>query len=256
MKNEHMVIPDTQCKPGVSFTHLEALGNYAADKQPQVIVHLGDHFDMHSLSSYDKGTKHAEGARYQDDINAGVEAMEMFIKPIDEMNRIRKKRKLKLYKPRMEFLIGNHEQRIERHVNSNPELYGKLSYKDFELERFGWTVNDFLVPVEIDGVTYSHFFYNENSGKPWAGTVATMLNNIGFSFTMGHRQGLGLATKPLGNGRMLRGLVAGSFYQHHEHYKGPQGNNHWQGAIYKHEVKDGNYSLMELSLSYLLKEWL
>jgi hypothetical protein len=94
------------------------------------------------------------------------------------------------------------------------------------------------------------------TGKSWGGTVASMLNNIGFSFTMGHKQGLGLANKALANGKMIRGLVAGSFYSHDEDYKGPQANNHWRGAIYKHEVKDGNYCLMELSLKYLLREWL
>jgi hypothetical protein len=54
----------------------------------------------------------------------------------------------------------------------------------------------------------------------------------------------------------MRGLIVGSFYQHDEEYKGYQGNNHWRGCIMKHEVKDGNYCLLELSLNYLLRGWL
>jgi len=66
--SEHFIIPDTQTRPGLTYEHLTAAGNYMVAKQPDVVIHLGDHWDMHSLSSYDKGTKKAEGARYQNDI--------------------------------------------------------------------------------------------------------------------------------------------------------------------------------------------
>ena len=206
---------------------------------------------MQSLSSYDKGTKRAEGARYEDDIQAGIEGMEALMEPIVAYNKGRRKK----YKPKLIFLLGNHEERIDRHVNANPSLYGKLSYKDLKLEQFGWKVYDFLQVAKVDGVHYSHYFYNPMSGKPWGGKASTMLNNVGFSFTMGHRQGKDQAEKHLANGNTIRALIAGSFYQHDEAYKGPQGNHHWRGCIYKHEVREGNYDLMELSLKYLLEHW-
>ena len=49
-----LVIPDTQVKPGVNTDHLEWAGHYAVKMKPDVIVHIGDHWDMPSLSSYDK----------------------------------------------------------------------------------------------------------------------------------------------------------------------------------------------------------
>jgi hypothetical protein len=253
---EHFLIPDTQVKPGVPLDHLTAAGNYIADKRPDVIIHIGDHWDMASLSSYDRGTKKAEGKNYQDDIEAGLLGMETLLKPIRKLQKHQKKHKHKMYKPRMVFCIGNHEERIARHINSNPELVGKLGYQDFELEQNGWEVKGFTTPVCIDGVWYSHYFYNPMSGRPYGGKAHTKLTNLGFSFTMGHQQGLETAIKPLNNGRTIRGTVAGSFYQHSEGYKGPQANDHWHGCIYKHEVRDGNYCLMELSLSYLREKWL
>jgi len=249
---EHLFIPDTQCKPGLTYEHLTALGNYIVKQQPDVIIHAGDHWDMHSLSSYDKSTRKAEGARYEADIQAGIEGMEALLAPLNKYNRLRRKK----YKPRLVFTLGNHEERIMRHVNANPSLEGKLSYKDLQLEKFGWEVHDFLEVVEVDGISYSHYFYNPMSGKPWSGKASTMLNNVGFSFTMGHRQGKDQAEKHLSNGRQIRALVAGSFYQHDEDYKGPQGNHHWRGVIYKHEVKDGSYDMMEVSMKYLLENWL
>jgi hypothetical protein len=253
---EHFVIPDTQVKPGVPLDHLRAAGNYIVDKRPDVVIHLGDHWDMHSLSSYDRGTKRAEGARYQEDIDAGLAGMVELLKPLHELRAKQKQQKIKLWKPRMVFLLGNHEQRIERHVNANPEFEGKLGYHDLKLKELGWEVHEFREPVEINGVYYAHYFYNPMTGRAYGGRIHTRLQNLGFSFTMGHQQGLETAIKPLNNGKTIRGLVAGSFYQHQEEYKGPQANDHWQGCIYKHEVRDGNYDIMELSLGYLRREWL
>ena len=86
----HMVIPDTQVKPGVAIDHLEWAGKYAQEKQPDVIVMIGDWWDMPSLSSFDKGKMAFEGRRYVNDIKAGRQAIESFINPIS-------------YKPRLVF---------------------------------------------------------------------------------------------------------------------------------------------------------
>ena len=67
----HLVISDTQVKgSSASYDYLECAGHYAAEKKPDVIIHIGDHFDMESLSSYDKGTGAFEGRRYKNDIEA------------------------------------------------------------------------------------------------------------------------------------------------------------------------------------------
>jgi hypothetical protein len=87
------------------------------------------------------------------------------------------------------------------------------------------------------------------------GTIENKLKHIGQSFTMGHQQTLQMGIRYLNNGKALRGLVVGAFYQHQEDYMGPQGNHHFRGCIMKHEVEDGNYNIMELSLAYLLKRW-
>lgn len=252
----HFILPDKQVKKGVPMEHLEAAGNYIAAKMPEKIIDLGDHFDMPSLSTYDIGTKKAEGARYQDDIDAGIEGMEVLMAPIRRLQASQRRRKLRVYNPDQHFLLGNHEERIMRHVNVHPELAGKLSYADLELERFGWTVHEYTGMLNLDGIEYSHYFYNPNTSRPLGGVCHTRLKNIGYSFTMGHQQGKDQAERYLTNGKVLRGLIVGSFYQHDEKYKGPQGNEHWRGCIMKNQVKDGNYDIMELSLDYLMRRWL
>ena len=54
---KHLVIGDTQVKPGISLSYLTWIGKYIVDKQPDVIVMIGDFADMPSLSSYDVGKK-------------------------------------------------------------------------------------------------------------------------------------------------------------------------------------------------------
>lgn len=239
----HCVIPDVQAKPGVPLDHLKWAGQYIAEKRPDVIVCIGDFSDLESLSSYDVGKRSAENKRYKADVEAAHKAMELLMTPIVMA---------KDYNPRLVLTLGNHEDRITRYADSNPLLHEAVSIRDLGYEAWGWEVIPFLQPVKIDGISYCHYFYNPNTGKPYGGAnLETRLKTIGMSFTMGHQQGLSVAIRDLADGTRQRGLVAGSFYQHQEAYKGPQGNGHWHGIIFKHEVCNGNYDLMEISLDYL-----
>lgn len=254
---KHLVIPDTQCKPDINMDYLKWVGEYIVDQQPDVIIHLGDHADMPSLSSYDKGKKSAEGKRVYKDIAASIEGMNLLLKPLHELQQSQ----LDLYgevhyTPRMVMTLGNHEHRIMRHVDANPELDGFLNYDSLRYEEMGWEVHDFLKPVIVDGVTYCHFMANPMSGKPYSGVALNVLKNVGESFTTGHKQTLDVATRFLpASGRQQWGLVCGACYTHDEDYKGYQGNKHWRGVIVKHNVKDGSYNPMFVDLDYLKRRY-
>lgn len=249
----HFVIPDTQIKPGVPTDHLRWIGRYILDRRPDVVIHLGDHWDLPSLSSYDKGKRAFEGRRYKDDVAAGNRAFALLNSYLDSYNETRRKRGEKEYLPRRVLLRGNHEQRIERAIDLDAAtLEGIIGYDD--LLSPGWEVHDFLHVVDIDGVAYSHYFYNPMTGKPYGGQVATRLKTIGHSFTMGHQQTLDYSLRFVGR-NSHHGLVAGAAYLHDEDYKGPQGNAHWRGIIIKHEVSNGSYDPMFVSLDYLCRKY-
>ena len=250
----HMVIPDCQVKHGVPTQHLEWIGKYIVEYKPDVIVNIGDFADMPSLSSYDKGKKCFEGRRYNLDILSAKEGMAKLLKPMKDHNKNLAKTKHKQYKPEMHLTLGNHEHRINRVIESDPMLDGIMGVSNLCYEK-DWIVHEFLNPVTIDGVTYAHYFYNPMNGRPYGGMIESMLKTIGFTFTMGHQQGLRMGMRTLNNGQMIRGLVAGSCYLHEENYIGYQGNDHWQGVIIKHEVEDGNYCIMEISLDYLCRKY-
>lgn len=249
----HAVIPDTQIKPGVPTEHLSWIGRYLAESvQPHIIIHLGDHWDMPSLSSYDKGKKQFEGRRYDADIIAGNTALDELDKPI---------RRRKNYNPRKILLRGNHENRLNRLMEDDPFLFGGdgvhgLSLSDYD--SLDWEVHDYLKVVWVDGVAYSHFFYNPQTGRPYGGQAITRLKTIGHSFTMGHQQVLDHAMRPISSptgDTMQHGLIAGACYLHDEEYKGPQGNAHWRGIVVCHAVDKGNYNPMFVDLEYLCQRY-
>lgn len=250
----HLIIPDTQVKPGVPTQHIDWAAEAIVDYRPDVIVHLGDHWDMHSLSSHDKpGSKQTEGNRVADDIEVGNEAMSRLVGPaVREMQRLRDNKR-KQWNPEWHFLIGNHEQRIERAVNNEPKFEGILSYDQLFMGPFAR--HGFLQLVVIDGIQYSHYFANTHSGRPIGGSIDNRLNKIGTSFVQGHEQGLlyGIRQFP---GKLTRhGLVAGSFYLHDEHYRGAQGTGEWRGIVVLNEVRNGMYDIMPLSIDYLEKRY-
>jgi hypothetical protein len=251
---KHLVIPDTQVKPGDSIEHLRWAGKYAVDQMPDVIVMIGDWWDMSSLSSYDKGTKSFEGRRYTKDIEAGNAAMDVFMEPILEEQDRRVKGNRKRWNPRLVFTLGNHENRIERAANNDPRLDGLVKYSDFNLGHYGWEVYPFLQPVVIDGVAYCHYFVSGVMGRP-VSSAKLLLDKQHMSCVMGHVQDRSIAFARRADGRRMTGLFAGIYYQHEEEYLNPQTNGSWSGVWVLHEVEDGAFDEMPVSINYLRNKY-
>jgi len=250
----HLIIPDTQAKAGVPVDHLGWIGEYILERKPSVVVHLGDHADMPSLSSYDVGKRVFEGRRYRADIEAANSAFDVLCAPMEAYNAAKAKWRKPGYTPELHMLLGNHENRIERATNDDAKLDGTIGLCDLNYADHGWTVHDFLRPVEVDGVWYSHYWTN-GMGRPIGGAAATRLKTVGHSFVQGHQQTLDYAVRFLANGAQQFGLVAGACYLHDEDYLGPQGNAHWRGVVVLHQVEDGAADPMFVSLDYLCRKY-
>lgn len=249
-----LVIPDAQTKPDVPTEHLLWLGKHAVAKKPDIIVCIGDFFDLPSLSSYDKGKKSFEGRRYKKDIEAGRKAMELFLSPIQEEQARQVANKKKVWQPRLVFTLGNHEYRIERAVECQAELEGLMSYEDLGLEAMGWEVYPFLEVVVLEGIAFSHYFTSGVMGRP-ATNARLALQKKGMSLVQGHLQHRDIAYAFKADGRQMTGLFVGAFYQHQENYLGPQGNAHWRGAWMLYNVDDGQFDEVALPMFYLKEKY-
>ena len=252
----HLVIPDTQVKPDVSTDHLEWAGRYAVEMLPDVIVHIGDHWDLPSLSSYDKGKKSFEGRRYVNDIKAGNEAMDRFMEPIHKEVERRRKNKKKAWNPELHFCLGNHKNRITRAVEDSAELESLMSFDDFNLKENGFEVHGFLEPVVIDGVCYSHYHTSGIMGRP-VSSARLMLTKKHMSTVMGHVQNRDIAYATKADGSRITGIFAGIYYQHDEGYLTPQTNTDstWAGVWVLHEVQDGSFDEMPVSINWLRSKY-
>ena len=163
-----LIVPDAHARKGVSNRRFTWLGRLIVDVKPDVVICLGDLFDMESLSSYDGSALTGntrpklsfEGRSYLDDIAAGADALDRVQTVLARAAKSR---------PRRVFVLGNHENRIERAVSNVRELSGTLSTRDLQLERYGWEPHAFLEPVDIAGFVVQHYFVSGLLGRPIGG---------------------------------------------------------------------------------------
>ena len=242
----HFIIADRQAKKGVPLDHNKWLGMAIAEYKPDVLIDLGDNADFPSVSTHSAaGSMDKEGQRLIHDIEVAQEADRIMF---DAMGKWRPKRMVRLR--------GNHENRLERYLQSNPVLEGiigldLLQDKAWEIVPFS---NGAPGVIVIDGIHYAHYFANPNTGKPIGGNATYKLAAIGAPFCQGHVQGYDIGTKQFATGNVIRGIVAGSFYIHDEPYKG-QANKHDRCCVVLNEVNNGRFSEMPLTMDYLCRKF-
>lgn len=234
----YCIIPDVQVGPDTPTKHLSWVGNYIAEKRPDVIIQIGDFNDMPSLNTHALGKVEMEGLRYRDDIEAGKAAMDRLLKPF---------RSIKRYQPKKHLTLGNHEFRIQREAESNPKMIGTLDMKDLGYAERGWKVHPFLKVIKLDGIEFTHYFTSGVLGKPVT-SAAAILRQRHCSGIMGHSQYTDISFhKQSGHIAMMVGVCN----LHEEKYLGPQGNTYRRQIVMLHEVRNGIFDPMLVSLDFL-----
>lgn len=203
-----IAIPDTQHGPGRPTYHLEWAGAHIAEKQPDAIVHLGDHADMGCLSTH-ASRRQLEGQRYREDVQSANDAFAVLDSRIAKAESC-------TWRPRKIVLGGNHEFRIERTARDSPALAGHIGYHDLDWR--GWEfypfVNDAPDIVDVFGVQFAHYFTGPNSSRALGNAIETRLKALCHPFVCGHTQGLRVGThiSRVAHRGMIWGIQAGSYY--------------------------------------------
>lgn len=242
------VIADTQVKPGVK-NPLVPVAWDIIKTLPDYVVHLGDHFDLPSLSSYDQGKHSFIDKCYIEDIEAGNLSFEEFW-AIIEIGKLENPN----WNCKFVYLEGNHCNRRTKALDSGPSAYLGL------LERVApdythWNmVMPFLKPYKIAGISFVHYLSNDFSGRAISSAQAG-LNKKGQSFVVGHKQVLDYAEATGIDGSRRMGLIIGACYFHDEEYKGPQGNTHFRGTAYLRNCKNGEWEMEFRNLLTLAKKY-
>lgn len=247
-----LVIPDAHARPDMDNTRFTALGNFIVDKRPDVVVSIGDWADMGSLCYYDKGTKTAEGRRYQDDIAASIDALERTMTPVRAAGRKHRKGL-----PEFHITLGNHENRIDRAATTNPELHGKLSLSDLQFERFGWNVHPFLQPLVLDGVCFQHYLPSGAMGKPTGGVnhARSLVLKGMMSVVVGHSHQRDFFEMTRADRQKLVGLVVGCYDEGGHEYAAATQHNWWSGLVMLHECHSGQFEPAWYSMNYMKEKF-
>lgn len=244
----HLVIPDAHAHFAHNNDRAILIGKLINDCKPDVVIDLGDTGDFPSLSSYDKGKRSFYGRSYAADVSAHNDYQ-------DKLWHVVKSAKRKL--PLRVRLIGNHEERIGRVCEMQPELSGTVDYGDLDLDKY----YDIVVPysgntpgvIEVDGIHYAHYFTSGVLGKPVSGEhpAHALLQKKFISCTQGHNHTFDFKPKTRADGKKIYGMLAGCFIDYDADWPGETQKMWDRGVVLKTCVEDGTYNHRWISIGEL-----
>jgi len=250
-------IGDLHIAPGTSHFNglMEDLARWVIFQDPDVLVLMGDVGDMPSLCKYDLGKKAFEGKRYLKDVAAVQDAMHLFHNVIRRYNE--SCGPYKTINPRLVFLPGNHENRIERAQEDAAQLDGLIGIQDFELEKRGYETHGFLEPVTIDGICFAHYHISGIMGRAISGVypAANILKKRLVSCVGGHSHTFDYHTMTNATGKRLHGLVVGCVFEDILDYAHEANKMYWRGCCAMKDVADGDYDLETYSLARIRRDF-
>lgn len=244
MSKVHLVIPDSHAHPDHNNDRYDLLGQLVAELRPDVIIDIGDFWDMASLCAYDKGKRGFENRRYSLDISAGIDAQDRLLAPL---------KKLRRKAPRKIRCLGNHEHRINRVLETDPVLDGTIGLRDLQSKEYGFEEYPFLEIVEIDGIQYSHYFASGVMGRPIGGVNlgSAILSKQLNSATQGHSHLFDHAVRVRGGGQRIHGLSCGVFQDYVPSFARASARYWSSGVVIKRGVENGDYDLEWVSMRRL-----
>jgi len=255
MSKDYLVVPDQHSHPDHNNDRADWLGQFIKDRKPDVVVNMGDCWDLPSLSSFDKGKASFNGASYERDINAGLDFQDRMWHPIKQSKK---------KQPRKVFLEGNHCHRIKKVLEYEPHLAGErygISYSNLQLKEYYHDIVYYegQTPgiITLDGISFAHFFVSGLMGRPIGGEhhAASLLAKNYSSCVAAHSHTVDWAVRSGSNGKTIMGLVAGVYQDYNSGWAGMCNNLWWQGLVYLKNVEDGVYEPEFISMESLRKEY-
>lgn len=166
-----LIIADTHISPSTTnCIQFYKLGEYCVKYKPEAIIHLGDVANLDSLNNLicERGLYTTD-----EEVNFVNECIESLNTPIDLYNLRMRKNKKKLYRPKKYLCLGNHD--VRKKNNKIKNLFIKQ----------GWIVIDYLKPLIIDNILFTHCVKFINS-ECIANTPNDILSITHASTVVGH----------------------------------------------------------------------
>ena len=241
-----LVIPDPHVGPNQYLSRFISLNKLILNKKPDNIISMGDFLTLESLSNWDLGKAGLmENRRYVSDIESGKQTLTYLLKDVD-------------YKPNLIFLVGNHENRIDRYLESYPHLKDHINLeKDLNLRGFGF---DTIIPYkefyEIEGTMFTHAPMNAANqaigGKYGMFRVSEMM---GKSIVYAHTHRKESINYNRHGSDINQVLNCGCFFEHVDNYAKGSLHHYWRGCMILTHWDYGRFDVEEFSIERLKREY-
>lgn len=248
MTKDILVVPDCHAHPDHHNDRADCLGKFIKDTKPDVVINLGDTYDMPSLYRKTRGKVHK--GEYQRDINSGLDFLDRMWYPM---------RKTKRKMPHRVFLEGNHENRLRKALDKNPQFEGDthgISYSDYQLDHYHNEVvlyeGDNPGQYSLEGFSFAHYFPSNTGGRAISGDYSAndLIRTNLCSSVCGHSHTADLAIRSSVNGKELIGVVAGVYQDYDAEWAGSVLSRFWwRGLVYLRGVDNGTASVEFIRLN-------
>lgn len=234
------------------------LSKFIVDKKPDVIVFMGDFLTMDALNFFDKDKrKKLEGKRYKKEIDKGNEALDIIFFDLLELQEKLRQQKLKIYKPEIYFLEGNHSFRVKRYLEIDPTFEGLIGIEqDLKLKERNIKFIPYREYLDLNGIAFTHIPFNkckEISGVNITRKISQVLYT---SCVFAHVHSMEYESfKRHGQKDLQQILSVGCYFEKHEDYVHGRITEYWKGLVLLDSFKSGRFDIQTFSLETLKRKY-
>ncbi len=230
------------------------LSQIIVDKKPNHIVFMGDFLTLSCLSGWDRDKRlRMEGKRYKKEIDKGNKALDIIFSLMQEMQNEQKNNGEVIYNPEIIFINGNHENRLDRYLETDPTFEGLVSIeKDLKLKERNIKFIPYREYHYINGIAFTHIPFNK--AKEVSGiNITRKVSQLMFgSVVFAHVHSMEYECyKRHGQEDLQQVLTTGCFFEKHEDYIHGRITEYWKGLILLNSWKRGRFDVEMFSLDRL-----
>jgi hypothetical protein len=136
------------------------IARYASEERFERIIQMGDWSTNDSASSHEKGDSRQARFKpgFRDDLDNLMASHQAFRRGMASD-----------YRPKLDFVMGNHEWRFERYENAHPEAHQTFTLeRDQTFAQFGWRVRPYGELLYVEQVGFAHHAVN-GAGRAFGG---------------------------------------------------------------------------------------
>ena len=252
--NKILCIGDAHVSTESDLSRFDYANELIMEKRPDIIVLMGDFVTLNCLSFWDQNKRmKMEGRRYEEEIDNANRALDKLFHGLYKEKQRSRRNKKAIYSPKIVYLQGNHEERLDRYLDIDPTFAGQISIqKDLKLfERvIQWI--DYRDYFNFNGIGFTHIPHN--AVRPVSGKyhIHKAMECTIKSVVYGHTHKLETACRHTpGMEHLQQVLSVGGYFDQDEEYVEGMLTHYWKGLVMLNNYKEGRFDVETYALGRL-----